>query len=178
MYSTRSSARSTASIRRTRPSRGAAPKGSSSVPQEERTAIPASRTRYGATHPEWVQNELWEQAIREEWTAYGLRQHLGVGFEGTGCRRDFEHSAYRDKSPGPYWSWERFGRTSTPLPDGRVIHIAGEHEDSYEPDFCIYNDVVVEYAGGRQEIYLYPKDVFLPTDFHSATLVGREIILI
>ena len=81
-------------------------------------------------------------------------------------------------TPGPFWSWQRFGRTSTALPDGRVIHIAGEHEDCYDPDFCIYNDVVVEYAGGRREFYLYPKDVFPPTDFHSATLVGREIILI
>ncbi|MCC7251014.1 hypothetical protein [Hyphomicrobium sp.] len=80
--------------------------------------------------------------------------------------------------PGPFWSWQRFGRTSTSLPDGRVIHIAGEHEDFYDRDFCIYNDVVVEYAGGDREFYLYPKDVFPPTDFHTATLIGSHIWLI
>ena len=58
---------------------------------------------------------------------------------------NFADSAYRDSVPGPYWSWDRFGRTSTTLPDGRIVHIAGEHEDYYDNDFCIYNDVVVEH---------------------------------
>ena len=140
-------------------------------------ATALTQTRYGTAHPEWVENTLWEEAIREEWTGYALCQHLGVEVESR-FRQDFSHSSYRERMPGPFWSWQRFGRTSTPLPDGRVIHIAGEHEDYYDPDFCIYNDVVVEYPGGRREFYLYPKDVFPPTDFHSATLVGRDIILI
>jgi hypothetical protein len=137
-----------------------------------------TRTRYGKAHPEWVENELWEQSIREEWTGYALRQHLGIELESRHFRQNFSHSSYRDATPGPFWSWQRFGRTSTPLPDGRVIHVAGEHEDGYDPDFCIYNDVVVEYAGGRREFYLYPKDAFPPTDFHTATLLGNEIFLI
>jgi hypothetical protein len=37
---------------------------------------------------------------------------------------------------------------------------------------------VVDYAGGRREFFLYPKDVFPPTDSHSATLVGRDLFLI
>lgn len=143
------------------------------------TALPgATRTRYGATHPEKVENPLWEQAIREEWTGYGLRQHLAIELHSQCAGYDFSQSAYRDTTPGPFWSWQRFGRTSTPLPDGRIIHIAGEHEDSYDPDFCIYNDVVVEHPDGRREFYLYPREVFPPTDFHTATLVGRDIILI
>jgi hypothetical protein len=125
-----------------------------------------------------VENALWEQAIDEEWTGYALRKHLGIDLDRSTFRLNFSHSAYRDAVPGPFWSWQRFGRTSTALPDGRVIHIAGEHEDSYDPDFCIYNDVVVQYAGGRREFFLYPKDAFPPTDFHTATLVGRKIILI
>jgi hypothetical protein len=136
-----------------------------------------TRTRYGATHPERVENELWEQSIRRKGTGYWLRKHLGIGFEGT-CGHNFAHSAYRDATPGPYWSWERFGRTSTRLPDGRIIHIAGEHEDFYDSDFCIYNDVVIEYPDGRLEIYLYPRSVFPPTDFHTATLVDGELIVI
>lgn len=144
----------------------------------EDTAQPPTRTRYGTAHPEWVENELWQDAIREEWTGYALRESLGIELARNTFRQDFSHSSYRDSEPGPYWSWQRFGRTSTPLPDGRVIHIGGEHEDFYDPDFCIYNDVVVEYPGGRREFYLYPKNVFPPTDSHTATLVGGHIILI
>jgi hypothetical protein len=68
--------------------------------------------------------------------------------------------------------------TRTRLPDGRVVCVAGEHEDYYDPDFCIYNDVVVIAPGGGVSIYGYPLDVFPPTDFHSATLVGTRIILV
>jgi len=25
------------------------------------------------------------------------------------------------------------------LPDGRLVSVGGEHEDYYDPDFCIYN---------------------------------------
>src|SRR5262249_20353236 len=129
-------------------------------------------------HPEWVENELWQQSIRENWSAHELRKHLGVETDHTDHRRHLAKSTYREASRGPFWSWQRFGRTSTALPDGRVIHIAGEHEDFYDPDFGIDNDLVVESPGGRREFYLYPKDVFPPTDFHSATLVGLEIVLI
>jgi hypothetical protein len=143
------------------------------------TSSPETRTRYGTANPEQVENALWEQAIDEEWTGYALRQHLGIDLDRNTFRQNFSHSAYREMLPGqPFWSWQRFGRTSTALPDGRVIHIAGEHEDGYDPDFCIYNDVMVQYAGGRREFFLYPKDVFPPTDFHTATLVGSKIVLI
>lgn len=142
------------------------------------TPSPQTRTRYGTANPEQVENTLWEQAIDEEWTGYGLRQHLAIDLDRIIMRQNFSHSSYRDATPGPFWSWQRFGRTSTALPDGRVIHIAGEHEDFYDPDFCIYNDVMVQYAGGRREFFLYPKDVFPPTDSHTATLVRSKIILI
>ena len=68
------------------------------------------------------------------------------------------------------------GATRTPHPDGRVICIGGEHEDYYDPDFCIYNDVVVLDLDGSVEIYGYPREVFPPTDFHSSTLVGNSVI--
>lgn len=139
------------------------------------SATPAARTRYGNANPERVENELWLMALRKNWNGYRLGQHLGVQHK---FDQPFWLSAYRDSDPGPLWSWERFGRSRTPLPDGRVIHIAGEHEDSYDPDFCIYNDVIVENPDGSLEFYLYPKDVFPPTDSHSATLIGHEIFLI
>ena len=143
-----------------------------------RDELLAAQPRYGTANPEPVENELWDQAIKEDWSGYALRQHLGV--DSTSGHRDHAHtpSTWREATPGPFWSWRRFGRTSTALGDGRVIHVAGEHEDFYDPDFCIYNDVVVDYAGGRREFFLYPKDIFPPTDSHSATLVGRDLFLI
>lgn len=139
---------------------------------------PKHRTRYGNANPEFVQNELWSVAASNNWSGYHHRLHLEIKLTNSHLRQDFSNSSYRESVPGPFWSWDRFGRTSTALPDGRVIHVAGEHEDSYDTDFCIYNDVAVDYPSGRREFYLYPMDVFPPTDFHTATLVGGDIVLI
>lgn len=140
--------------------------------------FPAARTRYGVTNPERVENELWTLAIREDWSGYHLSRHVARASAVAPRCENPSHSSYRETTPGPFWSWQRFGRTTTALPDGRVIHVAGEHEDGYDADFCIYNDVVVVYPDGRREFYLYPKDAFPPTDFHTATLIGEEIVLI
>ena len=80
--------------------------------------------------------------------------------------------------PGPGWCFQRMGQCSVHLADGRVILIAGEHEDHYDPDFYIYNDVVVQHPNGDVEIFGYPRDVFPPTDFHSATLVDNRVVVI
>lgn len=85
---------------------------------------------------------------------------------------------YSDKPP--CWSFARFGRTVTTLPDGRLVTTGGEHEDCYGPDLCIYADVRVlddiwSQEGGVQH-FVYPRHVFPPTDFHTATLyiyIGR-----
>ena len=58
------------------------------------------------------------------------------------------------------------------------MQIAGEHEDSYDPDFYIYNDVFVHHPDGTIQIYGYPEASFPPTDFHTATLVGEYIYII
>lgn len=141
-------------------------------------AAPEHRTRYGQRHPERVENALWDLARAGNWSGYELKGYLRPAPSPGAACRNVSVSAYRDEVPGPFWSWQRFGRTTTALPDGRLIHIAGEHEDAYDPDFCIYNDVVVEHPDGRCEVYLYPKDVFPPTDFHTATLIGSHIWLI
>ncbi|UUZ55132.1 hypothetical protein LP419_04520 [Massilia sp. H-1] len=44
---------------------------------------------------------------------------------------------------GPCWSFRRFGQARVRLPDGTLVCIGGEHEDHDDPDFHIYNDVVV-----------------------------------
>jgi len=81
------------------------------------------------------------------------------------------------REAGPNWTFERYGAT-----DGVArwtdYCIAGEHEDSYDPDSYLYNDVVVFRSGGEIEICGYPTEVFPPTDFHSATLVGDRVIVI
>lgn len=80
----------------------------------------------------------------------------------------------------PRWAGCRLGQSQTRLADGRTIWIAGEHEDFYDPDFYIYNDIIVEHPDGRVEIRCYQADVFPPTDFHSATAIdsGRSILII
>lgn len=89
-----------------------------------------------------------------------------------------EHFEDTDSLGSAAWCYDRFGSSLTPLDDGQFVQIAGEHEDFYDPDFYIYNDVVIHDGSGEFEILGYPKDVFPPTDFHTATLVEDAIYII
>ncbi len=115
--------------------------------------------RFGIINPEIMKNNFWEAMVRSGVDAYTARSD-----------NDLEYTSI--------WCYQRFGRTTTMLPDGRIVEIAGEHEDFYDPDFHIYNDVVVFDGKGNFEIYGYPSDIFPPTDFHSATLVDNYIYII
>ena len=84
----------------------------------------------------------------------------------------------RPAKEAPIWCAQRFGQSLTLLPDGRVVQIGGEHEDSYDPDFCIYNDVLVHRPDGTIHIFGYPESIFPPTDFHTATLVDEHIYIV
>jgi len=86
--------------------------------------------------------------------------------------------AREDEDGEPIWCAQRNGQSITFLADGRIIQIGGEHEDFYDPDFCIYNDVFVHEPDGSFRIYGYPEADFPPTDFHTATLVGDRIYII
>lgn len=108
-------------------------------------------------------NPVWTWAVEHCLTAHSLNKT----FRGP-----------RSEHVGPCWSFDRFGRTETELPDGRLIRIGGEHEDWYDPDFYIYNDVIVTDAEGRTEIFGYSDKVFPPTDFHTANLVDSRIFII
>lgn len=111
--------------------------------------------RYGASNPEVMDIAFWKKMVQggvSDCDTY------------TGTR--------------PVWRFYRFGKSITEMPDGRIIEIAGEHEDFYDPDFYIYNDVVVHHGNGEVTIYGYPKNIFGPTDFHTATLVGKYIYII
>jgi len=119
--------------------------------------------RLGTSNPDRMNNPVWEWLIKTRANAFAANELLKgpSSFEA-----------------GPVWCFDRFGQSSSQLPDGRVVFIAGEHEDSYDPDFYIYNDIVVQHPDGRIEIFGYPREVFPPTDFHSATLVSNRIVLI
>ena len=119
--------------------------------------------RFGRSNPERMNNPVWEWLIKSRLGAYAAKQKFD------------DRSAL---AAGPVWCFDRFGQSSTTLPDGRTILIAGEHEDSYDPDFNIYNDVVIQHPDGEIDIYGYPVEAFPPTDFHSATLVGSNVIII
>lgn len=119
--------------------------------------------RRGTTPGEVMTHPVWRWLIDCNISAFHANRH----FTGPDARIE-----------GPGWCFNRFGRTMTLLPDGTWILIAGEHEDHYDEDFFIYNDVVIAYPDGRLEILGYPEEHFPPTDFHSATLVGNELILI
>ncbi|MBD2115118.1 ankyrin repeat domain-containing protein [Nodosilinea sp. FACHB-141] len=118
--------------------------------------------RFGKSNPELMKVDFWEAMVRCGTTAYAAR----VAFDDT------------ENLSQPVWCHQRFGGTITELQDGRIVEIAGEHEDSYDSDFCIYNDVVVHQGNGIFKIFGYPKDIFPPTDFHTATLVENYIYII
>jgi ankyrin repeat protein len=127
------------------------------------TAFKQGRTRrFGISNPERIHEDFWEAMIRS-----------GIGAFAVGAT--FELPVEND---APTWCAKRYGQTTTELPDGRVVQIGGEHEDFYDADFCIYNDVFVHGVDGEIQIFGYPEDVFPPTDFHTATLVGEHIYVI
>jgi ankyrin repeat protein len=119
--------------------------------------------RFGTANPERMDVPFWNAMVRNGWNAWQAAKPFG-------------HESFG--LDDPVWCHDRFGMSLTPLPDGRWVQIAGEHEDHYDPDFCIYNDVIVHDGQGGFEIFGYPEEVFPPTDFHSATLVGEWIYII
>ena len=118
---------------------------------------------FGKDNPERMLVPFWDAMIRGGLNAYAGRDR----FVET-CGRTTE----------AVWCAQRFGQSLTFLPDGRVIQIGGEHEDYYDSDFCIYNDVFVHEQDGSIAVYGYPESVFPPTDFHTATLMGEYIYVI
>ena len=121
--------------------------------------------RFGMQNPEITNNPFWDGMIRSGISAYAAGQLFGV-------------ESKFDGKYTPIWCAKRFGQSMTFLPDGRLVQVAGEHEDGYDPDFCIYNDVFVHDPKGNTTIYSYPESIFPPTDFHTATLTGDTIYLI
>lgn len=141
--------------------------GASNIPKQAITQSDFQaykHRKFGKSNPEVTNHSFWLEQIRTHADGY-------VSFEKySQSKRNYSHPAT--------WSFNRFGQSATELPDGRWVLIAGEHEDSYDPDFCIYNDVVVISPSGEASIYSYPESVFQPTDFHTSTLIGETILIV
>lgn len=120
-----------------------------------------SRPRFGTSNPELMHIPCWHEMVRTGISAYAAKKQFGD----TEFKRD------------PLWCFDRFGMSLTELPDGCFVQIGGEHEDYYDPDFCIFNDIVIHQRSGEFQIMGYPQEVFPPTDFHSATYVDGFIYI-
>lgn len=123
-----------------------------------------ARPKYGSTNPEKFLPNFWREQIRTNQSGFSAACDA-LGFD-------------RSAETSPVWSFQRHGRTVTRLDDGQVVVVGGEHEDFYDDDFFIYNDVTVLSPSGQIDHFIYPREVFPPTDFHSATLVGERVFLI
>jgi hypothetical protein len=135
------------------------------------------RPRFGTANPERMNMAFWEWMIRGGQGISEIRNN--PKFEGFGpCHARFVFKVSPSREEGPIWTFSRYGATRTVLPDGRAVCVGGEHEDYYDPDFCIYNDVVVFTRSNQVEIYGYPAEIFPPTDFHTATLVNNRLVVI
>ena len=111
------------------------------------------RRKFGASNPEEMPIPFWIEMVRTGISGYEGKVQFGDA----------------DNIAEPTWCFQRFGASFTELPDGRFVQIGGEHEDHYDPDFCIYNDVTVHERDGTFRIIGYPESDFPPTDFHTAT---------
>lgn len=116
---------------------------------------------FGQHNPTEMTNPWWVSLVRNRAAAYATNDVFADPADGSAA-----------------WCCQRFGQSLTRLDDGRFVEIGGEHEDWYDRNFCIYNDVIVHQPHGSVQIFGYPADLFPPTDFHSATLVGEHIYII
>lgn len=134
------------------------------VPMVTNKDYQAGKNRqFGIHNPEETNHPFWLAMIRSGATAW----HASKVF----------NDESREENQ-PVWCYQRFGRTTTLLDDGRIVEIAGEHEDFYDADFCIYNDVTIFETNGNIRIFSYPAELLPPTDFHSATQVENTIYII
>ncbi len=143
--------------------------------------------QFGSQNPTLMDIPFWKHMIYTHSNAWWVREENGYKMRWGNAAFDAERGAVNVPCC-PIWCFDRFGQTRIELPDGRVIFIAGEHEDWYDPNFCIYNDVIVldtkvPFGPDAIKVYGYPTDVFPPTDHHAATYycepgTGKEYILV
>lgn len=77
---------------------------------------------------------------------------------------------YGDAESGPVWTFNRMGMSLDVLQNGTRVYIGGHYGDMYEPDYHIYNDVVVITSGGDTVVCNYSTTVLAPICFHNTTV--------
>ncbi len=117
---------------------------------------------FGDSNPQLISKPYWKEAIRSGRAAANFREEMKIS---------------ATEAP-PVWCFDRVGATTSKISESRWLQIGGRHGEGHDPDHLIYNDVVVHDGTGRAKIYTYPRSVFPPTEFHSATDVGDELILL
>ncbi|BCM93043.1 hypothetical protein IAD21_04930 [Abditibacteriota bacterium] len=136
-------------------------------PETSREEFVAGRQpRFGTANPEKMDVPFWDAMVRSGASAYTARNLFVTA------------DKIFDDAGGPVWCYQRYGKSITLLPDGRLIEIGGSHEDWDDPDFGVYNEVFVHHPHGQFDIFGYPLEVFCPTDFHSATFANGFIYII
>ena len=132
-------------------------------------------------NPEVVTSPYYESLIRMDMSPYSARNFF-INYFNTPESKLTSYELYdsqcNDDGEIPFWTFTRMGKSITKLSDGREIHIGGESEYYNDPDYCIYNDVICMNTDDSIQHFVYPADVFPPTDFHTATLVGHFIYVI
>ena len=123
--------------------------------------------KYGRGNPDPVEDPFLEFMIRTRAEPFFLRDKYSWTME-----HYFQDAPEKDRTA--IWSFRRIGYSMTPVYNEWRVYIGGEHDDSYDPDFLIYNDVIVRGPAGEVWIYAYPRDAFIPTDFHTATLLDES----
>lgn len=118
--------------------------------------------RFGVNNPEPMRIPFWERMVRSA----------------ASPRTVAEEQSHDPFGQGPVWCFQRDGMSSTLYGDHWTICIGGQHEISCDPNWTIYNEVIVWNPNGELGIFGYPKDVFPPTCFHSATLLEDQIVII
>ncbi|CAF0804865.1 unnamed protein product [Adineta steineri] len=124
---------------------------------------------FGTNNPTLMENPFWKCMVCDP--------HL-IGYDG---RENNNDDVVDDiDTCHPQWCFSRFGATQTYLPDGRLIRIGGEHEDCYDDDFQIYNDVVVirnpHIVQGPPMYFLPIPDNFPLERKQHGTLSGSDIL--
>ena len=110
---------------------------------------------FGTANPSEYCNPFYSHMIKEGFSPFDFKTSYDLDY----------------KSYCPIFTFRpRMGMSKTCLPiQGFTVFIGGEYDCFCDPDFLIYNDVIVKYDDGTVKHFGYPEDVFPCTDFHSAT---------
>jgi hypothetical protein len=133
----------------------------------------------GNSNPEQITENIYFYIIANQLNPTQLSQLFDLTTATQQMLNTFHKTGVFDLSSGKLlWNYDRFGTSRTILPDGGIVFIGGEHEDYYDSDFCIFNDVLHVDKSGKMQLFFYLERDFPPTDFHSATYWKGNIIII